>query len=127
MKPVSNEVKAMLERPPDHALALLIAARIALDEMRRTTATDDSFTEAVDRLDAAITAASQKSTLEIDAQDARRYRELRANHHKSDDGDGWLYLSFDCDERYKEMSPDEIAKCIDAKVDEFIAKAKPRS
>lgn len=49
-------------QPAPGAEALLSAAKIALDEMRHTIAPRDSFTDAVDALDAAI--AAQRGEVE---------------------------------------------------------------
>lgn len=56
---VERAVNEALARPPVEPNELLAAARVALDEMCKTSAPRNSFTDAVDRLDAAISNAAR--------------------------------------------------------------------
>jgi hypothetical protein len=61
--------------------------------------------------------AELKSRLAASEKDAARYRWLRDNQHVSDDGDGWLYFSFDCDQKYSVLSDEQLSVCLDESID----------
>lgn len=50
-------------------------------------------------------------------KDAERYRWLRAEHLGCDDGDGWLSASFECDQHYNLLTPDQRRSALDAAID----------